>query len=102
MSWPDEIEYANGACGECQRCGEPTAEEWHAFCGPCFRIEQGYDDEPAPEWRTRRDEDRRGAAAVTAANDAFGACPGCGRHRLLFDRGGLRVCLDCRDERRRP
>jgi hypothetical protein len=38
----DEFEYANGADGSCQECGEPTDEPWHAYCPDCWRQQQGW------------------------------------------------------------
>jgi hypothetical protein len=43
----------------CCVCGAETDEPWHEFCPSCFRVEQGWDDEPEPEpergpWREPR------------------------------------------------
>lgn len=35
-------EYANGADGTCQECGEGTEQEWHAYCGDCFAEQNGW------------------------------------------------------------
>ena len=35
-------EYANGADGRCQECGEPTEEEHHALCMDCWRSSVGW------------------------------------------------------------
>lgn len=39
---PEFEEYANGACGVCAECGEPTDEEWHRLCRECYAAEQGW------------------------------------------------------------
>ena len=46
-------EYANGADGSCQSCGEETAEPWHAYCPDCYRDAQGW-DEPGYGGQPRR------------------------------------------------
>jgi hypothetical protein len=38
-----DFEYANGASGSCQECGEATDEPWHAYCPSGYAQEQGWD-----------------------------------------------------------
>ena len=73
--------YSNGADGSCQNCGAETAEEWHAFCPDCYRVEMGW-DEPDDE------------PAVLPLTEE---CPSCGERRVLFPFGpdARRECLDC-------
>jgi hypothetical protein len=53
MGWDDEdYEYANGADGSCQECGEDTDEPWHLLCRRCYAKEQGWttgDDDEAQD-----------------------------------------------------
>ena len=54
-------EYANGADGCCQICGESTEEEWHAFCSSCYAEEQGWGPSrhrPDPDALRQQHEDR--------------------------------------------
>jgi len=37
-----DVEYSNAADGTCQECGEPTEEEWHAYCSDCFAEQHGW------------------------------------------------------------
>lgn len=89
-------------CGECVICGRETAEDFHLFCGTHYRTEVlGEEERPEPEWRRRRDEERRGADVVTTISDAFGDCVSCGARRLLYPyRQTLRLCIDCLSDRR--
>jgi hypothetical protein len=48
MGWDDDYEDSNGAHGECQECGSPTAEEWHAYCSDCHAEQNGC-RKPRPE-----------------------------------------------------
>jgi hypothetical protein len=86
--------YANGADGSCRSCGAETTEEWHLFCGPCFRVEQGWDDEPEDE-EVEENLDR-----IDGVLPLRETCPSCGELRVLFPSFGRRECLDCKGAHR--
>lgn len=52
-----ETEYSNGADGSCQECGEPTDEEWHAYCAECYAAREG-SRRPDRDALARQHEDR--------------------------------------------
>lgn len=50
MSYDEyDVEYSNGACGECQSCGAATAEAWHAYCSDCYAEQNGWKRPARPE-----------------------------------------------------
>lgn len=40
MSWIDSDGLERG--GDCNECGEPVVEEWHAYCRDCYADQQGW------------------------------------------------------------
>jgi len=88
-AWEWDGTFANGADGTCQNCGADTDEPHHLYCGPCYRIEQGW-DEP-PDEKLEEDLDRIDGVLPLAEE-----CPRCGDTRVLFPSPDGRRCIECR------